>query len=218
MQTPDGLQVDDHEIYSIDCIVGGVHLESNWNVWRSVKYTEESSFLQDIEIIYDYAMLAEKAPEVDDDPKDVEEARSCADWPKWKKAMDAEISQLEKLWTYIKVKIPKDRVAINCKWVFHLKCNAEGKIMQHKARLVAKGFSQIPGINFFETFTPVMHLHTLWLLLAIATMYGLVAHIVDVMGAYLNGELKEQIYMKQIPRYEDGTDSVLLLQRTLYGL
>ena len=39
MQTPDGLQVDDHEICSFDCIVGGVHLESNWNVWRSVKYT-----------------------------------------------------------------------------------------------------------------------------------------------------------------------------------
>ena len=63
-----------------------------------------------------------------------------------------------------------------------------------------------------------MRLDTLQLLLAIATMYGLVAHVVDVVGAYLNGELKEQIYMKQIPRYEDGTDSVLLLQRTLYGL
>ena len=63
-----------------------------------------------------------------------------------------------------------------------------------------------------------MHLDTLQLLLAIATMYGLVAHVVDIMGAYLNGELKEQIYIKQFPGYEDGTDSVLLLQRTLYGL
>jgi len=49
-------------------------------------------------------------------------------------------------------------------------------------------------------------------------MYGLVAHIFDIVGAYLNGELKEKIYMKQIPRYEDGMDSVLLLQHTLYGL
>ena len=73
-------------------------------------------------------MLAEKAPEVNDDPKDVEEARSRPDWPEWKKAMDAEISQLENLGTYTKVKIPKDRVAINCKWVFHLKCDAEGNM------------------------------------------------------------------------------------------
>ena len=67
-------------------------------------------------------------------------------------------------------------------------------------------------------FVPVMHLNTLQLLLAIAAMYGLVAHIFDIVGAYLNGELKEKIYMKQIPRYEDGMDSVLLLQHTLYGL
>ena len=74
-------------------------------------------------------MLAEKAPEVNDDLKGVEEARSHPDWPEWKEAMDAEISQLENLRTYIKVKIPKDRVAINCKWVFHLKRNVEGKIV-----------------------------------------------------------------------------------------
>ena len=60
-----------------------------------------------------------------------------------------------------------------------------------------------------------MCLDTLRLLLAIAATYGLVTHIVDIMGAYLNGELKEQIYMKQIPGYKDGMDSVLLLQRTL---
>ena len=47
-----------------------------------------------------------------------------------------------------------------------------------------------------------MRLDTLWLLLAIAAMYGLVAHVVDVVGAYLNGELKERIYMKKIPGYE----------------
>ena len=82
-----------------------------------------------MEITYDYAMLAEKAPKVHDDPKEVEKARSCPDWPEWKKAMDAEISQLENLGTYIKVEIPKDRVAINCKWVFHLKHDTEGKIV-----------------------------------------------------------------------------------------
>ena len=162
-----------------------------WQHQVPVLTEEESNFLQDMEVTYDYALFAQKAPELEDDPKDVKEARSHPDWLEWKKAMDTEIHQLENLGTYIKVKIPKDRVAINCKWVFHLKHNAEGKIVQHKARLVAKGFSQIPGIDFFETFVPVMCLDTLRLLLAIATTYGLVSHIVDVMGAYLNGELKQ---------------------------
>ena len=102
---------------------------------------------------YDYALFSQKVLNANDDPRDVEKARFHQDWPEWKKAMDAEIHQLENLGTYIKVKIPKDRVAINCKLVFHLKCNTEGKIVQHKARLVAKGFSQIPRIDFFETFT-----------------------------------------------------------------
>ena len=188
-----------------------------WQHQVPVLTEEESNFVQNMET-YDYAIFAQKAPNANDDLRDVKEARSHQDWPEWKKAMDTEIHQLENLGTYIKVKIPKDRVAINCKWVFHLKRDAESKIVRHKARLVAKGFSQIPRIDFFETFVPVMRLNTLQLLLAIATTYGLVTHIVDIVEAYLNGELKEQIYMKQIPGYEDGTDSVLLLQRTLYGL
>ena len=61
-----------------------------------------------------------------------------------------------------------------------------------------------------------MRLDMLQFLLAIAATLGLVAHVVDIVGAYLNGELKEQIYMKQIPGHKDGTDSVLLLQRTLW--
>ena len=87
-----------------------------------------------METTYDYAMLAEKVPEVNDDPKDVEEARSHLDWPEWKMAMDAETFQLKNLGTYIKVKIPEDRVAINCKWVFHLTHNVKDCAAQSKIR------------------------------------------------------------------------------------
>ena len=90
--------------------------------------------------------------------------------------------------------------------------------MRYKARVVAKGFSQIPGIDFDETFAPVMRLDTLRLLLALSVSLHLKIHVVDVVGAYLNAHLKETIYMKQIPDYENGTNDVLQLLRTLYGL
>lgn len=90
--------------------------------------------------------------------------------------------------------------------------------MRHKSRLVAQGFTQIPGLDYFETFAPVIRLETLRLLLAIAAQFDLKAHVVDIVGAYLNGKLKEEIYMKLPPGYNDGSGDVWKLERTLYGL
>jgi hypothetical protein len=90
--------------------------------------------------------------------------------------------------------------------------------MKHKARLVAKGFSQIPGIDFVETFAPVMRLETFRLLMALATRLGLLIHVVDIVGAYLNGTLQETIYMEQPPDYDDRTGQVSLLMKALYRL
>jgi hypothetical protein len=163
----------------------------------------------------DIAMVANLSQ---DDPLSLEEAKNRTDWPHWKKAMDDEIQQLETLGTYAKTELPNDRVPIACKWVYRLKRDHTGKIMRYKARLVAKGFSQIPGLDFSETFAPVMRLDTLRLLLALAAMYGMVIHIVDIVGAYLNGDLDEIIYMKQPPGYEDGTHLVCKLIKSLYGL
>src|ERR1700678_3675089 len=88
-----------------------------WQHQVPVLTEEETNFLQET-TEEDYAMVAQNLPKVDEDPIDVEEAKSCPDWPEWKKAMDTEILQLENLGTYIKVKIPKDRIPISCKWVF----------------------------------------------------------------------------------------------------
>ena len=132
--------------------------------------------------------------------------------------METEIKQLEDLGRYTYEELPKDRNAIDCKWVYCIKRDDKGKITKYKARLVAKGFSQIPGIDFTETFAPVLRLDTLRLLLALATKLNLVIHVVNIMGAYLNGTLDEEIYMKQPPGFKDGTDRVCKLARTLYGL
>ena len=166
-------------------------------------------------IAMDFAFLEEG---LNDEPQSLKEAKTRLDWPKWKQAMDEEIEQLHKLGTYTSTKLPADRKAIACKWVYRLKKDSEGNIVRYKARLVAKGFSQIPGIDFDETFAPVMRLDTLRLLLALSISLNLKVHVADVVGAYLNAHLKESIYMQQIPGYEDGTANVLQLLRTLYGL
>jgi hypothetical protein len=83
---------------------------------------------------------------------------------------------------------------------------------------VAKGFSQIPGVDFTDTFAPVVRLETFRTLMAIAARYRLNIHTMDVVGAYLNGKLDEIIYMEQPHGYEDGTNKVCKLLRPLYGL
>lgn len=90
----------------------------------------------------------------------LEEAMARSDWPKWKEAMDQEIVQLIALGTYSLAPLPPSQKAVRCKWVFHLKCKADGTIAKYKARLVAQGFSQIPGMDYSDTFVPVIRLES----------------------------------------------------------
>ena len=74
--------------------------------------------------------------------------------------------------TWQEVKAPQDRAKIGARWVLKIKRDAEGNIIKYKARLVAKGYSQIPGIDFNDTFTPTVHLNTLCALLHLAAAHG----------------------------------------------
>ena len=142
-------------------------------------------------------------------PSTLDDARKRADWPKWKEAMDEEISTLRKMDTWKVTNLPKDRKPISCRWVYALKKNANGDIIRYKARLVARGFSQEYGTDYKETFAPVIRLDALRLILALAAIFGWDMQQMDIKGAYLNGELEETIYMMQPPGYEDGTGAVL---------
>lgn len=132
--------------------------------------------------------------------------------------MHAELRQHLKLGTWDLEHLPRDRKAIACKWVFRLKRDASGNIVKYKARLVVKGFSQISGIDFLETFAPTIRLETFRFLLALAARYGLRAHGLDVVGAYLNSPLNEVVYMLQPEGFDDGTGRVCRLKLSLYGL
>ena len=85
--------------------------------------------------------------------------------------------------------------AIGLKWVFKLKRNEEGEVVKHKAHLVAKGYVQKQGVDFEEVFAPVARLESVRLLLAIAAYHSWEVHHMDVKSAFLNGELKEIVYV-----------------------
>ena len=115
--------------------------------------------------------------------------------------MDEEIKMIEKNHTWELVDKPHDKDVIVLKWVYKIKYNKDGSIQKYKARLVAKGYSQQPGIDFNETFTPVVRMGTIRTVLAIAAQLKLQVLQLDVKSAFLNGELEEEVYVEQPQGY-----------------
>lgn len=115
--------------------------------------------------------------------------------PEWIQAMQAELEALNNNSTWVITNLPQGKKPIGCKWVYKIKHKADGSIERYKARLVAKGFTQVEGIDFFDTFSPVAKLTTIRLLLAIASSQNWYMHQLDVHNAFLHGHLNEDIYM-----------------------
>ena len=107
-----------------------------------------------------------------------------------------------------------DRQAIENKWVFKKKTDTDGNITVYKARLVAKGFRKVQGVDYDETFSPVAMLKSVRVMLAIATFYDCEIWQMDVKTAFLNGFLKEELYMMQREGFVDpkGPKKVCKLQ------
>ena len=121
----------------------------------------------------------------------LKEAKNSPDWPEWEKAMKTELDLLSEKGPWELVQKPPDVVPISNKWVFIKKQNKEGDVIRYRARLVAKGCAQRPGFNYTETFSPVIRMDTLCVILALVPKKGLQLHQMDVKGAYLNGTLQE---------------------------
>jgi hypothetical protein len=117
--------------------------------------------------------------------------------------------------TWELVDLPEGKNLVGCKWIFKVKRKADGEIDRYKARLVAQGFSQEFGLDYKEVYAPVVRYN--WVL-AIANKLNLELHQMDVKTAFLNGQLNEEIYMKQPPGYEKEPEKVCKLKRSLYGL
>ena len=132
-----------------------------------------------------------------DESMNYEEAMMSPDSDKWLEAMKSEIGSMyeNKVWTL--VDLPDDRQAIENKWIFKKKTNADGKGTVYKARLVAKGFQQVQGVDYAETFSPVGMLKSILIMLAIAAFYDYEIWQMDVKTAFLNSFFKEELYMMQ---------------------
>eukprot|EP00253_Pinus_taeda_P025064 PITA_25064 len=113
--------------------------------------------------------------------------------------MNKEIGAIEKSKTWKLVDLPEGKNAIGVKWVYKTKSNAEGKIDRHKARLVVKGYKQQQGRDYDETFAPVARMETVRTVLSIATQHKWKIYQMDVKSAFLNGVLKEEVYVEQPP-------------------
>lgn len=137
------------------------------------------------------------AKEIVQEPRSYSEAMSLPEKDEWFKAMQDEVDSINDNETWELVQLPPGRKAVDCKWVYKIKYGLDGEIARFKARLVAKGYTQKFGEDYNEVFAPVVK-HTVFRsFLAVASMKQIEIYHIDVKNAFLNGELVDDIYMKQ---------------------
>jgi len=165
------------------------------------------------------AQAAAMSAPVQADPRTYKEAMQRSDSEHWNTAALEEMANHAGNGTWELVNAPPGAKVISSGWVFKLKRNADGSIERYKARLVAKGYSQRPGYDFGEVFAPTFKMASLRLLIAKCAKEGMHLRSVDISHAFLNGDLEEDIYMKQPEGYEQGGPHVVCkLRKALYGL
>jgi hypothetical protein len=165
------------------------------------------------------AFVAEVLAAVGDEPRTPAEALGGPDAEKWRESINIEMNAIKAFGVLSElVELPPGKKAVDSKLVFRLKTDELGDVVNHKSRFVARGFTQEPGKDYDETYSPVAMLTTVRLLLGLATVHGWAVHVVDVNNAFLNAPLKEEIYLKQPEGSDDGTGRVYRVKKALYGL
>ena len=111
--------------------------------------------------------------------------------------MNEELDQIEKNNTWELIPIPTGKNVIGTKRIFKNKLNEQGQIIRNKARLVCKGYSQIEGLDYDETFSPVARMESIRMFLAFSCCHDFKVYKMDVKSTFLNGYLEEEVYMEQ---------------------
>ncbi|KAK4397697.1 Copia protein [Sesamum angolense] len=177
--------------------------------------------------IFAYSVAVEIMDEDDNDPQTMEECRHRNDWKSWKKAIQDELDSLNKREVFGPITpTPKGVKPVSYKWVFVRKRNEQNEVVRYKARLVAQGFTQKPGIDYTETYSPVVDATTLRFLISLSVIEQLKMQLMDVVTAYLYGSLDTDIYTR-IPKGLKMPEALkskpphmysIKLKRSLYGL
>uniref|UniRef100_A0A2N9FGX9 Reverse transcriptase Ty1/copia-type domain-containing protein n=1 Tax=Fagus sylvatica TaxID=28930 RepID=A0A2N9FGX9_FAGSY len=138
----------------------------------------------------------------------------------WVTAMEDEFSALHRQQTWTLVPPHPSQNVVGCKWVYKIKRNSDGTVSRYKARLVAKGFHQQAGIDYDETFSPVVKPTTVRIILTLAAQFQWPLRQLDISNAFLHGFLKEDVHMTQPQGFLDPTKPgyVCKLHKSLYGL
>ncbi|KAE9076984.1 hypothetical protein PF010_g23681 [Phytophthora fragariae] len=154
-------------------------------------------------------------------PTTYKQARASRQWKKWREAMLEELASLKVhgTWRLVRRREMRGRKAITCRWVYAVKRDERGQIKRYKARLVIHGFKQLAGLEYTETYAPVIRFDTIRAAIYFALQRGWAILQYDVKTAFLYGHLDEVIFMEQPPGFQSEPDAyVCHLQRSLYGL
>ncbi|GJV07539.1 retrovirus-related pol polyprotein from transposon TNT 1-94 [Tanacetum coccineum] len=151
------------------------------------------------------------------EPKNFKQAMTK---PSWIDAMQEEIHEFQRLEVWELVSCPDKVLLIKLKWIYKVKTDEFGGVLNNKARLVAQGFRQEEGIDFEESFAPVARIEAISIFLANAAHKNMTIYQMDVKTAFLNGELKEEVYVSQLEGFvdQDNPSHVYKLKKALYGL
>nr|KYP45709.1 Retrovirus-related Pol polyprotein from transposon TNT 1-94 [Cajanus cajan] len=133
--------------------------------------------------------------------------------------MQAELEALKMNHTWTLTPLPPNKQVVGCRWIYKIKYNADGSIERYKARLVAKGYTEVEGLDYLATFSPVAKLTTVRLLLALVAIFDWHVKQLDVNNAFLPGDLNEEVYMSLPPGMRPTySNQVYKLQKSIYGL
>ena len=167
-----------------------------------------------------YGVWVNAMEDLSEEPATFKDALASPDKDKWRDAMQKEIQSLAKNHVWDHVESPKDRQVVGSKWVFRRKVGENGVVERYKARLVAQGYSQKFGQDYEETFSPLVRFESIRMIISLAAQYQLKLYQMDVTTAFLNGELEEEVYMRQPEGFiaEGQEHLVCKLKRSIYGL
>jgi hypothetical protein len=138
----------------------------------------------------------------------------------WQDAMAEEYQSILNNDVWDIVSRPEGKSVVTSKWIYKIKHAADGSVEKYKARFVARGFSQVEGIDYEETFAPVAQYTSIRTIIALAASMGWKLHQMDVKTAFLNGEIDEEVYIKQPEGFviHNEKTHVCRLKKSLYGL
>ncbi|KAF0703216.1 hypothetical protein AaE_015489 [Aphanomyces astaci] len=159
-------------------------------------------------------------PTMDDIPQSHHEAMRSPDRAEWAKAEELELKQLRDAGTWKLVDLPTGRKSIGSRWTYAKKTNSAGEVIRHKARLVCKGYSQVEGVDYTDTYSPVVKMGTIRACAAFVVSKNYVIVQADADTAFVQAKMDEGVllYVDQPPGHGDGTNRVMLLIKALYGL